>query len=238
MTPRTRARTRRAAVGLMVLAAAGSFTLAGCDPRTLAYFLNADQPEIPAPGPSLKGKKVVIVTTTAPSAMNEYTSVDREINREVIRLVRERVQKAEVVNNEKVYKWVEAHPTWTDATEIIKAFEADIVVHFELQSFSVQDIRSPQMLEGNSEVNIRVTEYGHPKSTKGKVNTALPKEATKVYEELWKSTFPKNAPVSEDVVSRTSFKSKFVKLVSTELSWQFLGHNNGDDIQDTRFGTR
>jgi hypothetical protein len=192
----------------------------------------------PAPGPSLKEKKVVIVTTTAPSAMNEYTGVDREINREVIRLVRERVKKVEVVNNEKVYKWVEAHPTWTDPSEIIKAFEADMVIHFELQNFTLQDIRSPQMLEGNSEVNIRVTEYGHPKSTKGKENTSLPKETTKVYEEDWKSTFPKNAPVSEDQVSRSVFKAKFVKLVSTELSWQFLGHDNGDDIQDTRFGTR
>jgi len=46
MTPQTRVTTRRVAVGLMTLAAAGTFMLSGCDPRTLAYFLQ-DGPEIP-----------------------------------------------------------------------------------------------------------------------------------------------------------------------------------------------
>ena len=35
-------------------------------------------------------------------------------------------------------------------------------------------------------------------------------------------------------MSKTAFKSAFVKVVVDELSWRFVGHAPGDDIQDTR----
>jgi hypothetical protein len=231
MTLQTRVTTRRAAVGLMVLAAAGTFLLSGCDPRTLAYFLHGDQPEIPGAGPDLSGKKIVVVTTAAPTVQADSKAVDREINREVIKIFRDRVKKLEVVDPEKVTSWLEAHPAWTDP--------AEMVVHFEIQSFSIEDFRSPGLLEGNSEVNVRVTELAHPKNSKGKRNTSAPKESSQIFETDWKTTFPKNAPISLDQgVSRPVFRSKFLRLVATELSWQFVGHNNGDDIQDTKFGSR
>ena len=239
MTLQTRVRTRRAAVGLMVVAAAGTFILSGCDPRTLSYFLQGDQPEIPGAGPDLSGKKIVVVTTAAPTVQADSKAVDREINREVVKIFRDRVKKLEIVDPEKVTAWLDAHPAWTDPAEIVKAFDADMVIHFEIQTFSIEDFRSPGLLEGNSEVNIRATELAHPKNSKGKRNTSAPKEATQVFETEWKSTFPKNAPISLDQgVSRPVFRSKFLRLVATELSWQFVGHNNGDDIQDTKFGGR
>jgi hypothetical protein len=224
---------------MMVLASTGAAMLSGCDPRTLAYFLQPDRPEIPGQGPELTGKKVVVVTSAAPTLQTDSKAVDREINREVITIFRDKVKKIEIVDPNKVLAWLDAHPTWTDPAEIVKAFDADIVIVMEVQNFSIEDYRSPGMLEGNSEVNIRVVEYAHPKNSKGKRNTAAPKETTQIFETDWTTTFPKNAPISVDQgVSKPIFKSKFVKLVSTELSWQFVGHNNGDDIQDTRFGAR
>jgi hypothetical protein len=222
----------------MALASAGTLMLSGCDPRTLSYFFG-DGPEIAGPGPELTGKKVVVVTTSAPAVQAESRAIDREINREVTKIFREKVKKIELVDSDKVYAWVEAHPSWTDPADIVKAFDADIVIHMEVQNFSVEDYRSPGLLEGNSEVNIRVVEYAHPKTTKGKRNTSAPKETNVIYETDWKSLFPKNAPISmESGVTRNVFRAKFLRLVSTELSWQFVGHDNGDDIQDTRFNGR
>lgn len=242
MTPQTHPLpTRRAALGLMAsaVAAAGSLGIAGCDPRTLMYFLQPDGVEIPAPGPDLKEKKVVVLTTASPTASSDYQNIDREITREVINLLREKVKKIEIVPTEKVAAWVEAHPTWSDRGEIIKAFEADAIIYFEIQSFSIEDPRSPGMLEGNAEINIRVSEHGHPKTSKGKVMKSAPKETKETYSEDWKTTFPRNAPISLDQgVSKPVFKSKFVKIVSSELSWQFTGHNHGDDIQDSKFASR
>ena len=49
-TPRPHARTRRAAASIVVTAA-GLLALAGCDPRTVLYFLQPFEPTVPAPGP-------------------------------------------------------------------------------------------------------------------------------------------------------------------------------------------
>ena len=239
MTPQPRVTTRRAAVGLMVLAAAGMIAFAGCDPRTLIYFLQPNDPTVPAPGPSLKGKKVVVLTTAAPTALTDYQAIDRELNRELLRIFREKVKKVELVDSDKVATWIQAHPTWTDPGEVAKAFEADIVVFLEINSFSIEDFKSPGLLEGNSEVHIQVVELAHPKNSKGKVNNSAPKEANKIYEEDWKTIFPKRGPVSLDSgVSRSVFKTKFLKLVASELSWQFVEHATGDDIQDVKFNDR
>ena len=237
MNPQPRARTRRAVLALGGLAAAGAITLAGCDPRTLSYFFGDGAPQIPGQAPSLEGKKVVILTTAAPTAMADFQSIDRDLNRELTSIFRTGHKKIEIVDSKKVYDWVEAHPTWSDAGEIAKAFDVDFVVYFEIQGFSIRDPKSPQMLEGNAEVNFRVTEYAHPKKDNGKPNTAAPKEANQVYEEAVKTTFPKTNPVLiETGVSPLSFKAKFLKLVANEISWNFLGRNPGDDIApDQRF---
>jgi hypothetical protein len=94
------------------------------------------------------------------------------------------------------------------------------------------------MLEGNASVHTRVTEYAHPKDSKGKPNKSSPKEVNQVFEDEYKNTFPRNAPVSLGAeISRPKFKGKFVKVCATELTWPFLGHNPGDSIgEDQRFG--
>ena len=83
MTPQSRVRTRRAAVGLMALGAAAIFSLAGCDPRTLWYFFGDGAPQIPGEAPSFVGKKVVIVSVATPTAATEYSSIDRDLSREI-----------------------------------------------------------------------------------------------------------------------------------------------------------
>ncbi len=237
MTPQPRARTRRAAVGLIGLAAAGAFALAGCDPRTLAYFFGDGAPQIPGQAPSFEGKKIAILTTAAPTALADFQTIDRDLNRELVSIFRAGLKKVEIIETKKVYDWVDAHPTWSDAGEIAKAFEVDYVVYFEVQGFSIRDPRSPGLLEGNAEVNFRVTEYAHPKNDKGKVNTAAPKEANQVYEDAVKMSFPKDGPIAiESGISPFSFKGKFLKLVANQISWNFLGHNPGDEIApDQRF---
>src|SRR6516164_2486864 len=113
-TPRPHARTRQAAAALLI-ALTGLISLTGCDPRTLVYFLQPYSPTIPPPegSPSLKGKRVVVVTHVVSSAMGEYQSLDREITREVTSILRSKVKRIDVVEPDKVATWVEAHPNWT-----------------------------------------------------------------------------------------------------------------------------
>ncbi len=235
MTPRPHARTRRAGLAI-ALAAACLLSLPGCNPMTLFYFLQPFEPSIPAPGPSLKGKKVVILTHVKPGTGTEYGDLGRDLTRDFIASLRKNTKKIQIVDPEKVAGWVEAHPTWTDPSEAAKAFEADIAIMLDVSKFESEDPRSQDLMEGNSNIHIQVWEIAHPKNSRGHENKSQPKEASKIYEEQADTTFPIRGPVPRDSgVTPSSFRIKFLKLVGTELSWHFIEHAPGDDIQDVKF---
>jgi len=235
-TPRPHARTRRAAATL-VCATAGLMFLAGCDPRTLIYFLQPFEPTIPPPCKvELKGKKVVIVAHALAGTQSDYQALDRQVAREVGRVFQEKVKKIELVSAEKTWKWIEDHPDWTDPTEVGKAFEADIVIFLEIETFQVGDPSSPDLLEGTAKTHIQAWEYGHPKNSKGKPILDQPKESSSIYDAYKDSVFPIRGPVPLGAgVSRASFRNKFLQVVSTEIAWHFIPHSPEDDIQDVKF---
>jgi hypothetical protein len=232
-TPRPHARTRRAAIGFS-LAAAGLLMLAGCDPRALIFFLQPNDPMHPPDAPSLRSKKVVILTHATSSAQADFRAVDHEITKEFVKLLRENVRHIEVVEPQKVWDWADAHPSWTDPGDAARAFEADIVIFLEIQEFRVSDPSSPGLFQGISVVNVQIHEQKYPTGSNGKELKDKPKESEMVWESVVTSEFPNRGHMPEDNVSRTAFKNKFVKLVATEISWHFIGRAMGDDIQDTK----
>jgi len=238
MTPRPHARTRRAAASL-VIASAGLLSLAGCDPRTLIYFLQPFEPTIAAPGPSLKGKKVVVLTHAASGTQNDFQAIDHDLAKEVVAIFRKNVKKIDVVDPDKVATWVEEHPTWTDPVEAAKAFDADIVVFLELETFQVQNPSSPGLLEGNARTHIQAFELAHPKNSRGREMTDKPKESHSIWDDYRDTKFPIRGPMPTDTgVSPMAFKTKFLHVVATEISWHFIAHAPEDDIQDVKFDSR
>jgi hypothetical protein len=234
-TPRPHARTRRAAASLF-LASAGLLALAGCDPRTLLYFLQPYEPTVPAPGPKLKGKRVVVLTHAVAGGGGVYQSLDRELTREFTSILRKNVKKIDLVANEKVTAWMEGHPNWTDPSEAAKAFEADVAIFLEVESFQVASPSSPGLLEGAARTHIQAFEMVHPKNNKGKELTDQPKESKNIYDDYCDTQFPTRGPVPEGSnVSRGAFKNKFLQVLATELSWRFVDHSPEDDIQDVKF---
>lgn len=238
-TPRPHARTRRAAASL-VIAAAGLFALAGCDPRTLLYFLQPFEPTLPPPcHAKLKGKKVVILAHALSGTQTDFQALDREIAREVGRLVREKVKKVEIIDLDKVWAWMEGHPNWTDPSEAARAFEADIVIFLEIESFQVANPSSPGLLEGNAKTHVQAFELTHPKNSKGKELIDQPKESHSVYDNYVDTVFPIRGPLPEGTgSSRAAFRTKFLQVVATEISWQFVEHSPEDNIQDASVSTR
>lgn len=237
-TPRPHARTRRAAASL-VIAAAGLLTLAGCDPRTLLYFLQPYEPTVPAPGPKLKGKKVVVLVHAVEGTQQDFQSLDREVMREVITILRKNVKKIEVVDLEKTWTWMEGHPNWSDPAEAAKAFEADIALFFEVESFQVANPSSPGLLEGTGKTHIQAFELDYPKNSKGKKLTDQPKESRSIYDSYQDSVFPVRGPVPEgNGISRNAFRNKFLSVMCNELTWHFVDHSPEDDIQEVKFNAR
>ena len=231
MTPRPLARTRQAA-----LLTVGLLALLGCNPMQALYFLQPWDPQVAAPCPSLKGKRVVVLTYAAPGTQNDFTALDREVNTRLVKILRENVKKIDVVNPEKVAAWVQAHPSSTDQDDAAKAFEADVAIMMEIRKFEVDNPSSPGLFEGKASVHIRVTELAHPKDSRGRPLEDKPKESEVLFEDDCEVTFPVTGsiPVSAEV-SRPVFKNRFLDVVATNLSWRFVSHAPGDDIQDTKF---
>ncbi len=240
MTPRppAKARTRRAAAKFMLASGVLGLGLAGCDPRMALYFLQPSEPTIPPPAgsPKLKGKRVVLLTHAVTSARGDAPDVDQELGKELIAILREKVKHIDIVDPAKVRTWVAANPSWSDPAEAAKAFEADFVIYMEVQAFQIQSPASPGMLEGLATVHVQVTELALPKDAKGRPIPDVAKVATVGFDDICESKFPTRGPIAVDAsVGRPRFKKTFLKLVATEVSWKFVDHAPGDDIQDSNF---
>jgi hypothetical protein len=236
MTPRPLARTRRATLLLLVSFALGLTTLAGCDPRQALFFFQPFDPVVAPRCPELKGKRVVLIAKTDPRTLTDFPTIDRDIARNVGRTLREKVKRIDLVEQEKVWAWDKAHPNWSNPSELAEKFEADMVVFLEIGEFQIQSPSSPELFEGKATVNVQVTELAHPKDSRGREMRDMPKESKIIFNDEHVSSFPSRGPLPASAdYNRGSFKTKFIDLVSTELSWYFVEHAPGDNIQDVKF---
>jgi hypothetical protein len=227
--------SRRRFVAL-ALSAAAAPALAGCDPRQAMYFLQPFEPKIAAPCPSLKGKRVVILTSAAGGLPTDSISIDREISRRLAVILREQVKKIDVVNPDEVQTWAQAKPTWSDPADAARAFEADVVIFLEVREFQIQSPSSPGLYEGRSNIHVQVTELAHPTDTKGKPMLDRPKESNVIHEGDRSTVFPVTGHIPvETGVSPAVFRNRFLEIVVAEVSWHFVEHAQGDTIQNTRF---
>jgi hypothetical protein len=233
MTTRSIFKLRLAAV--ILLATASLIAVTGCDPRSLAYFLQPFDPTIEPKGPLLTEKKVVILCNVTSGALAEFPSLERDIPRELTSALRKKVKKITVVEPDKVATWVEAHPHWTDPGDAARDFNADIAIFLEVEQFQIQSPGDLNMVHGEAKVHIQVFEMEYPKNSKDKPIKDQPKEAHNIYDQYAETTFPNRGPLPIDSGnSRSSFKNTFLKIVTKEISWHFVEHAPDDSIQDSR----
>ncbi len=237
MTLRTTARTRRAAcaglIGLGMLALAG-----GCDPRTLLYFIQPFEPKIPAPGPSLKGQKVVILTHAGSfESYTEFPDLSDKLAKALGKTLEDNVKKIEVVDHAKVKRWIDGHPNYTEPWRAGLAFNADAVLFVEVEQFRVGSQNAPELLQGQSKSHVKLFKLIAPTDSKQKIIPGREKEEVVAHDEYVETTFPRTQsflPVSASV-NRSAFKKRFFEIFVAEIAWQFVPRVSGDMIQDTSF---
>jgi len=236
MTPRTLANARVRLALVAVIAGGSLLASSGCDPRTLAYFLQPFDPSVAPPcDTSFEGKKVVILCRAVSDSMGEYSSLERDLTREVATILRKKVKKITVVNPDKVATWIEAHPKETDPAEVARDFDADIVIFLEVEQFQTQNPGDLNMIHGQAKVHIQVFEMEYPKNSKDKPIKDQPKEANEIYDSYAEPSFPDRGPIPIDSgSSKAKFRITFVKVVAKEISWHFVEHAPDDSIQDSR----
>ncbi len=236
MTPRTLANPRLH-MALVALMAGGSLVaISGCDPRTLAYFLQPFDATVAPPFEgSLQGKKVVILCRAVPDATGDSTSVERDLSHNLASILRKKVKKIQLIDPDKVATWIEAHPRETDPAELARDFDADTVIYLEVEQFQTQSPADLNMIHGEARVHIKAYEMDYPKNSKGKPIKDQPKEATEVFENVVDSSFPERGPLPIDSgSSQAKFRITYLKVVAKQISWEFIEHAPDDSIQDSR----
>jgi hypothetical protein len=219
----------------LTFACAGLLAISGCDPRSLAYFLQPFEPTIAPPGPSLENKKVVILCNVSSSSLAEFPSLERDLSREFGKALKKKAEKMTLVDVDKVATWVEAHPRWTEPAEAARDFNADIVIFLEVEQFQIQAPGDLNVVHGDSKIHIVAYEMKYPTNSKDKPLKDQPKEPHDIYNDYAESSFPNRGPLPIDTgTSRSAFKNKFLKVVATEASWHFVEHAEDDSIQDSR----
>jgi hypothetical protein len=198
------------------------------------FFLQPFEQKIPAPCPSLKGKRVVVLVTSV--ASGDGIGIEQEVGRALIDTLTKEIKKIDIVDQTQVRAWAQAKPTWTDPAEAARAFEADVVIFLEIREFETQNPNSPGLFEGHSNTHIRVVELAHPTDSKGRPIPERPKEPKILYEGDRSTNYPVTGHIPMEAgVNGTMFKNRFLGIVVQELSWHFVEHRPGDNIQNTRF---
>ena len=236
MTPRMLA-NGRVRLALVALMAGGSLiAISGCDPRTLAYFLQPFEATIaPLCETSFQGKKVVILCRAVADSMGEFSSLERDLSKNVATILRNKVKKITVVDPDKVATWIDAHPKETDPAEIARDFDAEIVIYLEVEQFQTQSPGDLNMIHGQAKVHVKAFEMEYPKNSKDKPIKDQPKEAHNIYYEYAETAFPNRGPLPIDSgTSRGAFQHTFLRIVVKEISWHFVDHREEDSIQDSR----
>ena len=165
----------------------------------------------------LKGKKVAVVCRPLVSLQYRNASVDRNLARQITRLLQQRVPKIDVVEQRKVAKWTDEN-TWEEYSEVGKAVKADMVVGIDLEGFSLY--QGQTLYQGKANATIHVYDCNEG----GKL----------VFEKIIpQSVYPPNSGVPTSDRLETEFRREFVRVLADQIARHFYAHDpHADLVQD------
>ena len=150
----------------MALVTSGLVAVSGCDPRSLAYFLQPFQSEIPPPegSPVLEGKKVVILCNVTSAAVAEYRHSSGTFPGPLPISCARRSRRSRSSSRQgfdlggSVTPAIPSRPT--------RGFRRDVAIFLEVEQFQSQSPGDLKMVHGDSKVHIRVFELDYPKNSR------------------------------------------------------------------------
>lgn len=156
-----------------------------------------------------KGEKsLLIVCSATHRVLAKHPSIQIDI---VDRMTRHLdTRKVKVVSSDDVAAWFDDRGEWGDFSELSDEFDADFVMHIEVDSFSCEVHDSPNLLQGRTEGQVTVLR-AEGKDTK---TTSV------AFERTFTVTYP-DYPVPRENKSEQIFTEGFLDRTAISLA-QFL----------------
>ncbi len=166
-------------------------------------------------------KKVLVVCSTPEAIGVDYPSLSFDLVDGVIR--RLKLRGIEVVNPDELATWMDDNGgQWGNPSELAGQFDADYIVHIDLNRFDYREENSPTLFRGRAVGSVFAYEVYRVDGRK---------EAKEVFVSEFTSVHPKNYPVSTDRISAKSFRKQYLDRISTQLAQMFYDHRVSEEIE-------
>ena len=202
--------------------------LTGCSLFVMAGKLLYGDPKITSPFSAGTGIDIVedeltvlVIFTTPESVKSEFASVEFDLTEETIRRLKRHDIK--VIKSDDVATFIDDNGGfWEDESELAQHFEADIIVHVDLDTFTCTEENSPSMLRGRAEGTL----YAYRVR---KINDE--KVAQEIFVREFTSTHPRQSPVSAHSISRSAFQKRYVDLMAQQVAQMLHDYRVSDLVQ-------
>lgn len=162
----------------------------------------------------LKDKRVAVVCRPLVSLQYRNANADRNLARQITRLLQEKVPKIETVDRRKVAKWTDEN-TWEEYPEVGKAMKADLVVGVDIEGFSLY--QGQTLYQGKAQVTVRVYDCQNG----GEV----------VFEKtLPRVIYPPNSAVPTSDRTEPEFRRQFILVLADQIARHFYAHDPYADL--------
>ncbi|MBC8117800.1 MAG: hypothetical protein H7062_25705 [Candidatus Saccharimonas sp.] len=215
----------RAAGGM--LCGAMLCSLPGCSLGVMFGKMLSGDPMIPAEFKSrtrvdlAKGKHTVLVVCTTPTSVeSELATLKFDLIDGVSR--RMKLNGVKVINPDLVASWIDEHgDVGSNPSGLARDFEADYIVHIDVESFGLREPSSPKLLRGQSSGFVRVFKVEEAGSER---------LAHNVYSNEFTSCYPTHQPISEQGRTALTFQKDYVDRVCDQLAQKFYDHRPGTEF--------
>jgi hypothetical protein len=204
---------------LAALLAAAVGVTAGCSPlQLLGFWFSSDLSQQPKVALTIPGKdaKVLVVATHAGELPGHplLMQADRDLANRLTRMLEERYKenkdRVKVVSPAEWKIYTNKHPRWSDKSpqKIGKDFNADWVIHLEINSLSMIDRRTRGFYHGTAEIAVTLTDVRKPDG-----------EGLR-FDDFYRLDFPRT-PVEVSDVPPAIFLGRFLDRIAKDLAQNF-----------------
>ncbi len=182
------------------------------DPKQKCQFRSATGVDL------TKGKDSLLIVCSAPHGiLARYPSIQIDI---VDRMTRQLdTRKVKVISSDDVATWFDDHGEWGDFSDLADEFDADYIMHIEIESFSCQVPDSPSLLQGKTDGKVIVLEA----AGKDVKNTSV------AFERTFDVTYPAY-PIPRENKSEQIFTEGFLDRTAMSLTQFLYDHRMSETV--------
>jgi hypothetical protein len=188
----------------------------GCNPFTALYFLFLlPPPKVEAAYEGLEKQKVVVVAHVGRGVQFEFTGLDNDLLKGVVRELRENVDEIKLADPNEVRQWRDEHTDY-ELTDIGREFKATRVLYIEVEKFTLYEQQSTQLFRGAAKIRVQVAD--------------MEKDGEIVYDQHLEPMFPGSRPIPSSDMSTDRFRSLFVKYLTRHIAHHFFEYRPDEDF--------